>query len=65
MGVHLRRWWPVYALITVAVQQTAGWGRLAGLTLSRVVDVLPAAWPYVVIAGLATAQLVGAPLRAP
>jgi uncharacterized protein YjbI with pentapeptide repeats len=58
MGLHLRRWWPVYALIAVAVQQTVGWGRLVGLTLARLVDVLPVVWPYVVIAGLATAQLV-------
>jgi Pentapeptide repeats (8 copies) len=58
MGVHLRRWWPVYALIAVAVQQTAGWGRLIGFILSRVVDALPIAWPYLLIAALATAQLV-------
>jgi hypothetical protein len=58
MGMHMRRWWPVYALITVAVQQTAGWVRLVRLTLSWVVDALPVAWPYVLIAGLATAQLV-------
>jgi hypothetical protein len=66
MGLHLRRWWPVYALIAVAVQQIAGWGRLFGLTLSWVVDALAVAWPYVVIAGLCRcAAAVGAPPQAP